>query len=65
MRATFLVDGFVAGTWTVERKKAAAALAVAPFGRISRAVREALEEEGQALLRFAEPDAEKLDVRFA
>jgi hypothetical protein len=65
VRATFLVDGFVAGTWTVERKKAAAALAIAPFGRISRAVREALEEEGLALLRFAEPDAEKLAVRFS
>jgi hypothetical protein len=65
VRATFLVDGFVAGTWTVERRKAAATLTIAPFGRISRPVRQELETEGQALLQFVEPDAVELEFRFS
>ncbi|WP_437931320.1 winged helix DNA-binding domain-containing protein [Sorangium sp. So ce291] len=61
---TFLVDGFVAGTWTVERKKASAALVLAPFEALSRAAREQLAEEGEALLRFVEEDAGAFEVRF-
>lgn len=64
VRATFLVDGFVAGTWTIERKKTQATLAIAPFGRISRQARGELDAEGQALLRFTEPEAEKRAVKF-
>lgn len=64
VRATVLVDGFVAGTWTVERKKAAATLSIAPFGRLARPARTELEAEGQALLRFLEPDAATFGVRF-
>ncbi len=61
--ATFLVDGFVAGTWTVERKKASAALDLEPFIPLTKAVRRELEEEGERLLRFVEDDVEKVDVR--
>ncbi|AUX31235.1 MULTISPECIES: winged helix DNA-binding domain-containing protein [Sorangium] len=61
---TFLVDGFVAGTWGIERKKASATLVIEPFEALSRAAREELAEEGEALLRFVEEDAGAFEVRF-
>ncbi|AUX40088.1 hypothetical protein SOCE26_014850 [Sorangium cellulosum] len=61
---TFLVDGFVAGTWTIERKRASATLVVAPFEALSREAREQLAGEGEALLRFVEEDAAAFEVRF-
>jgi hypothetical protein len=64
VRATFLVDGFVAGTWTIERKKAAAALLVRPFETLGTGARKELAAEGDALLRFSEPAAERFEVRF-
>jgi hypothetical protein len=54
---TFLVDGFVAGTWVVERKKKAVTLELRSFSPLQRSVATALEEEGEALARFMEPDA--------
>ena len=62
--ATFLVDGFVAGTWKIERAKRDARLVLAPFDALSSAVRDALEIEGEALLRFVEPDATTFDVQI-
>ena len=62
--ATFLVDGFVAGTWSVARKGAEAALDVVPFAALGRPVREALEREGEALLHFVEPEAARVAVRI-
>ena len=46
--ATFLVDGMVAGIWTLERGK----VALAPFGRLAAADRRALEAEARALEAF-------------
>ncbi|AUX19637.1 uncharacterized protein SOCEGT47_000890 [Sorangium cellulosum] len=61
---TFLVDGLVAGTWAIERKKASATLVIEPFAALSREAREQLAEEGDALLRFVEDDAGAFAVRF-
>jgi hypothetical protein len=61
--ATFLVDGWVAGTWRVERKKQVATLAMTPFNPLPKDVAGALAEEGAALLRFLEDDAVNFDVR--
>ncbi|MBT2227566.1 winged helix DNA-binding domain-containing protein [Nonomuraea sp. NEAU-A123] len=55
VRATYLVDGFVAGTWQIKRTGRKAKLLITPFTPVSP---EVLEEEGMALLAFAEPDAE-------
>jgi hypothetical protein len=44
VRATFLVDGFVAGTWRMETKKGRPSLQLEPFGRLPKAVVKALEE---------------------
>ena len=63
VRATFLVDGFVAGAWKVERKKKVATLVLEPFVKIAKKTRGQLEEEGDALLRFVEPDAGSFEVR--
>ncbi|HEY8206978.1 MAG TPA: winged helix DNA-binding domain-containing protein [Myxococcaceae bacterium] len=65
VRATFLLDGEVAGTWKVERKKRATALVLEPFGKLARKDLAALEEEGERILRFCEPDAEERSVRAA
>ncbi|HEY3435976.1 MAG TPA: winged helix DNA-binding domain-containing protein [Solirubrobacterales bacterium] len=58
VRATFLVDGFVAGAWKVERKRKAATLILEPFGKLAKKITAGLEREGEALIRFLEPDAE-------
>jgi hypothetical protein len=64
--ASFLVDGFVAGLWSVEtksvRKKRQVHLVLKPFGKLDRRVRTALQQEGERLLRFMEPDAESYAV---
>ena len=62
---TFLVDGRVAGTWKVEAKKASATLVIEPFTPVPRAARAALTEEGDALVRFVEPEAASFAVRIA
>ena len=65
--AAVLVDGFVRGTWKVERTKKAATLAITPLEPLSKKVRAALAEEGERLLRFvAEPEGDAATgVRFA
>ena len=62
--ATFTVDGFVQGTWRIERKKKTATLSLAPFGKLARKDRDALAAEGERLVRFVEPDAGSWDVAF-
>jgi hypothetical protein len=62
IRATFLIDGFVAGTWRVERKGKRATLRLAPFAPLPRAVERELLAEGEALLRFVEEGADSYAV---
>lgn len=65
VKATFLVDGSVAGIWTIEVKRKVATLRLEPFGTLQQRVRGELEREGDALLRFVEPDARAHEVRDA
>jgi hypothetical protein len=65
VKATFLVDGFVAGTWTIERKKATATLRLTPFAPLKKPARAELEREAEPLLRFVEPDATSFAVTVA
>jgi hypothetical protein len=62
--ATFLVDGWVAGTWKVERKKQIATLTFTAFATLTKPVRDALRAEAVRLLGFVEPQAEPV-VEFA
>ena len=63
--ATFLVDGFVRGTWKTERTRGKAALVIEPFEPLARKDRDALAEEGERLIRFTGAGAETFEIRFA
>lgn len=47
--ATFLVDGYVAGMWSIVKKK----FVMTPFGKLAKKDREAVEAEGDALLKWS------------
>lgn len=67
VRATFLVDGFVQGTWKIERSRAndgTATLIVEPFAPLPDDARRALTAEGERLIRFIAGDAAPYAVRF-
>jgi len=63
--ATVLVDGFVRGTWKIERTRGKATLVIEPFEPLARKDREALAEEGERLIRFTGAGAEPFEIRFA
>ncbi|MGN6167697.1 MAG: winged helix DNA-binding domain-containing protein [Solirubrobacteraceae bacterium] len=58
---TFLVDGFVAGSWRLD----GAALQVKPFRTLSATDRGAVQEEGRRLLTFVAPEAPAPEVQLA
>jgi hypothetical protein len=62
---TFLLDGFVAGTWKVEGRRRRATLVVKPFSALARADRDVLVGEGERLVRFIAPTAAEYVVRLA
>jgi hypothetical protein len=62
---TVLVDGFVAGTWKLERSRGAATLRVEPFAPLAAADEAALNEEGERLLAFAATENPTREIRFA
>ena len=62
---TILVDGMVAGTWSTAVTPRAATITVATFGRLAKADRRALDEEGERLVRFIAPGAKSHRVAFA
>ncbi|TQS10415.1 winged helix DNA-binding domain-containing protein [Microbispora hainanensis] len=69
IRATILVDGFVAGLWRIERRGSqrageTAVLEIEPFEPLGAATRDALAAEGRRLLEFAAGDAPARDIRF-
>lgn len=61
----FLLDGFVAGSWAVERTGGRATLVLTRLGRITSSDEDALVTEGEALVRFLDPDVDAVRVRFA
>ncbi|MDQ2714939.1 MAG: winged helix DNA-binding domain-containing protein [Chloroflexota bacterium] len=62
VRATFLVDGFVCGTWKTERTRAMARLVIEPFEPLLDSTRRDLLAEGERLLHFVENDAETFEI---
>jgi hypothetical protein len=62
--ATFLVDGFVRGTWKVVRDRREATLRIMPFEHLPKKEREALTEEGERLLYFVTDGAGDFAIRF-
>lgn len=60
---TYLVDGFVAGRWTISVTPKQAVIELQPFAKLSRADRAALVDEGERLVRFYAPAARTHGVR--
>ena len=60
---TVLLNGFVAGTWRIDRSAAAVTLTVEPFGQMSLKDRDAVTAEAGRMLAFAAPGAAH-DIRF-
>jgi hypothetical protein len=65
VKATFLVDGVVAGVWTLATKRRVATVSLEPFGPLPKRIVTALTREGEALARFAEPEARDWAVAVA
>ncbi len=65
VRATFLLDGFVAGTWRIEKDKRAATLLIEPFERLARRDRDGLVAEAERLISFVEEGGGDTSVRIA
>ena len=60
---TILVDGLVAGTWSLQGQGDFLTLTVSPFATLTPATREELAAEAQSLAQCLYPDA-KLELRF-
>ena len=61
---TLLIDGFVAGTWAIERGTDRVCLRVASFAPLTAADRAEVEAEGRRLLAFAAPEAARRELLF-
>ena len=61
----FLVDGFIAGLWTVERSTRAAALVLGCSRRCRAGARREVEDEAARLLARHEPEADTRTVRWS
>ena len=57
IRPSYLVDGLVAGTWSIEVKRREATLTLRPLERLARATRTALVDEAERLARALHPQA--------
>jgi hypothetical protein len=58
-------DGFLAGTWSIDRAEGSAVLVVRPVVKLAKRAVAAVEAEGRRMLRFVEPDAADREVRVA
>jgi hypothetical protein len=54
---TYLVDGRVAGTWSIEVKRPEATVTLRPLEKLPRATRAELVDEGERLARTVAPEA--------
>ncbi len=61
---TFLVDGRIAGLWKIEATKRRATLFLQPFDALPREASTALTAEAEAMLGFAEPEAQIRSVEI-
>jgi hypothetical protein len=57
IRPTFLVNGLVAGTWTVDTRRREAVLALRPLERLTVRARRSLTGEAEGMIAFLAPDA--------
>lgn len=62
---TILVDGVVAGMWGTSVERNTALMKIELWDAVNAATVAALEEEGDKLVRFVEPEAAKYEVRIS
>lgn len=62
---SFLVGGYVAGTWSVEVKKKLATLTLEPFHKLGKTDTKALTAEAERVLRLQAPDSGSYAVEVA
>jgi len=65
VKATFLVDGVVAGTWTIAVKRRVATLTLEPIAKVPKRALQELRAEAQRLAVLIEPAAQDHDVVIA
>lgn len=63
VRATFLIEGFVAGTWKVEQEQKTTKLIIEPFKPLPTSIRNELAEEGERLLYWMSDDTKVFEVQ--
>jgi hypothetical protein len=64
LRGTFLVDGFVAGTWRLDASVGQATLTIHPFAALAPIDRAEVEEEAERLASFLAADARTREIRI-
>jgi hypothetical protein len=57
IKPSYLIDGLVAGTWTIETKRREAIVTLTPLKRLAKADRTELVEEAERVARAVAPDA--------
>ncbi|MGI8865223.1 MAG: DNA glycosylase AlkZ-like family protein, partial [Rubrobacteraceae bacterium] len=62
--ATILVNGFVRGTWRIEKSRRNATLVIRPFESLYKQDRDSLSIEGEQLVSFVEGGVKIHDIRF-
>ncbi|NUP52567.1 MAG: winged helix DNA-binding domain-containing protein [Catenulispora sp.] len=62
---SFLIGGYVAGTWSTEVKKKLATLTLEPFHKLSKADAKALTAEAERMVRLLAPESADIAVRVA
>ena len=65
VRPTFLVDGFAAGAWEIEKQKRAATIVITPFARLAKRAKDEVAAEGERLARFLDDGARTMTLTFA
>jgi len=61
---TYLLDGYVAGTWRIKRERDHGLLSIQPFKRLGRVDRDEIASQGERLLQFVSGPNDKNDVEF-
>jgi hypothetical protein len=59
---TFLVDGFLRGSWRITTQRKSAVLTITPWARTTKKDLAALTREGHRMLAFAAQKADTTDV---
>lgn len=65
MIPAFLIDGFAAGSWRIDRERGRATLRITPLVRLGSGDRKTLMREAESLLAFQEEDAKTREIVFA